>query len=118
MSKRTPYQERIHHLLRIKFLQKENVGYDDEKYALRNSKFRGIVAKDPVAGIIRSYCIRKFSRDKIMECLYQPGQERHIEFDLGGMPNSSITSEYLERLSSHLQFESILKYVALPRLTI
>jgi hypothetical protein len=73
-SKQTPYQERIHHLLRTKFLQKENVGYDDEEYALRNSKFRGIVAKDPVAGIIRSYCIRKFSRDKIMECLYQPGQ--------------------------------------------
>lgn len=34
------------------------------------------------------------------------------------MPNSLITSDYLDRLSSHLQFESILKYVALPRLTI
>lgn len=73
-SKRTPYQERIHHLLRRKFLRKENVGYDDEKDALRNPKFRGIVARDPVAAFIRSYCMRKFSRDKIMECLYQPGQ--------------------------------------------
>lgn len=34
------------------------------------------------------------------------------------MPNSLITSDYLDRLSSHLQFESILKYVALPKLTI
>ena len=45
-------------------------------------------------------------------------QERHIEFDLAGIPNPNIPQAYLEQLANHLQFESILKYVALPRLTI
>lgn len=42
--------------------------------------------------------------------------ERHIEFDLGGLPHATISEDYLDRLSKHLRFESILKYVALPRL--
>lgn len=77
VSKRTPYQERIH-LLWASFggslLETEQGSHADEKSALRNAKFREIVAKDPVADFIRSYCVRKFSRDKIMACLYQPGQ--------------------------------------------
>lgn len=75
--KRTPYQERIH-LLWTSFnrssLEMEQASHIDEKTALRNAKFREMVAKDPVADFIRSYCVRKFTRDKIMACLYQPGQ--------------------------------------------
>ncbi|RFU79743.1 intracellular serine protease [Trichoderma arundinaceum] len=73
--------------------------------------------EDEIASYVRSYCVRNFSREMIMECLYAPGQERHIEFDLGGLPHPSISEDYLKRLSSHLRFESILKYVALPKLT-
>lgn len=43
--------------------------------------------------------------------------ERHIEFDLGGLPHPTISVDYLERLSQHLHFESMLKYAALPRVT-
>ncbi|KAK1245963.1 hypothetical protein MKX07_005032 [Trichoderma sp. CBMAI-0711] len=53
-----------------------------------------------------------------MESLYNTGEERHIEFDLGGIPHDEIAEDYLQQLSRHLKFESILKYVALPRLTI
>lgn len=42
--------------------------------------------------------------------------EKHIEFDLGGLGRDTITRDYLNQLSKHLQFESILKYVALPKL--
>ncbi|KAF1957934.1 hypothetical protein CC80DRAFT_534433 [Byssothecium circinans] len=44
--------------------------------------------------------------------------EKHIEFDLAGVPHPSITQSYLDRLANHVQFESILKYVALPKLSI
>lgn len=75
--KRTPYQERIH-LLWTSFIRSsqetERASHTDEKSALRNPKFREMVAKDPVADFIRSYCVRKFTRDKIVACLYQPGQ--------------------------------------------
>ncbi|KAH6876438.1 peptidase S8/S53 domain-containing protein [Thelonectria olida] len=79
---------------------------------------REVVAEDPIASYVRSYCVRRFSRDTIMKCLYSTGQERHIEFDLGGLRNENISEEYLHQLSTHLRFESILKYVVLPKLTI
>lgn len=79
VSKRTPYQERIH-LLWKSFAssspEAENASHIDEKSALRDAKFREVVAKDPVADFIRSYCVREFSRDNIMTCLYQPGHGR------------------------------------------
>ncbi|KAJ5509676.1 hypothetical protein N7527_011819 [Penicillium freii] len=52
-----------------------------------------------------------------MTCLYRAGEERHIEFDLAGLPNLAITRAYLQGLARHIRFESTLKYVALPRLT-
>ncbi|KAK0618007.1 peptidase S8/S53 domain-containing protein [Bombardia bombarda] len=52
-----------------------------------------------------------------MSRLYQSGKERSIEFDLVGMPNPVSTRAYLDKLA-HLKFESILKYVALPALSI
>ncbi|TWU74167.1 hypothetical protein ED733_000425 [Metarhizium rileyi] len=53
-----------------------------------------------------------------MKRLYKPGQEYHIEFDLSGMPTPVVTLEYLAQLEKHLKFESILKYVALPLLSV
>ncbi|KAI0436566.1 hypothetical protein F4803DRAFT_541811 [Xylaria telfairii] len=109
-EKRTPYQERV-----FRLLEKAQISKTADEEAARK-----IIANDPIASYIRSYCVknRKFPRDRIMESLYHPGQERHIEFDLGGLPHATISEDYLERLSKHLQFESILKYVALPKLTL
>ncbi|KAI1878942.1 hypothetical protein JX265_003119 [Neoarthrinium moseri] len=110
----TPYQERVARL-KEKFIPFLNAKTSD---TAREKSEREIIASDPVASNIRSYCVRStdFSRDKVMEALYHPGQERHIEFDLGGLPHATISEDYLDRLSKHLQFESILKYVALPKL--
>ncbi|KAK1764325.1 hypothetical protein QBC33DRAFT_203355 [Phialemonium atrogriseum] len=126
-DKRTPYQERINQLRSSKFMETElakadKLAADDNKLAADEEKRKAaalqtIVARDPIASFIRYYCMTQFTRDKIMTCLYQPGQERHIEFDLGGLPHPTISADYLDRLSQHLQFESILKYVALPKVT-
>ena len=113
-------------------LQEGNVYFED----IPETIIRKVVIDDPISSFIRYYSIREFPRNKIVKCLYQPGQgksyrlistitseadhvkERHIEFDLAGLPNPTISSAYLDRLAKHLQFESILKYVALPKLTI
>ena len=44
--------------------------------------------------------------------------ERHIDFDLAGLRSPSISNAFLKRLAKHPQFESILKYVALPKLAL
>jgi hypothetical protein len=44
--------------------------------------------------------------------------ELHTEFDLAGLQSASISKAFLSRLDKHLKFESILKYVALPKLTL
>lgn len=44
--------------------------------------------------------------------------ERQIDFNLSGRSNVVISRAYLNRLARHLRFESILKYVALPRLDV
>ncbi|KAJ3580497.1 hypothetical protein NPX13_g50 [Xylaria arbuscula] len=101
-EKRTPYQERIFRLLEKaepELKRTAQISKMDREEAARK-----IIANDPIASI--------------MESLYHPGQERHIEFDLGGLPHATISEDYLDRLSKHLQFESILKYVALPKLTV
>ncbi|KAK0648271.1 hypothetical protein B0T16DRAFT_444377 [Cercophora newfieldiana] len=103
-EERTPYQERMHQL---RLMHSEKAEDEIQKE----------IAKDEVTNYIREYCIRNLPREEIMKCLYQRGQERHIEFDLGGLPHANISVDYLERLSKHLRFERILKYVALPKLT-
>ncbi|GAP88740.1 putative peptidase S8 subtilisin kexin [Rosellinia necatrix] len=79
---------------------------------------RELVRKDHIASFILLYCMRTFSPKEIIECLYGSSQERQIEFDLSGLPTKSISEDYLDRLSKHLQFERVLKYVVLPRLTV
>ena len=41
-----------------------------------------------------------------------------LEFDLSGLPYSTINAEFLQGLGKVLRFEGLLKYVALPRLTV
>jgi hypothetical protein len=77
-AKRTPYQERIHRLRTSKAIENElakaeKTGLED-KAAAREELLQRIVAKDPIASYIRSYCVKEFPRDRIMACLYQPGQ--------------------------------------------
>jgi len=98
---RTPYQERVHHLeifhsdalqsatesaadgfktqiervgSGLEKLATEKLTVDDRMAAHREKLLQQIVADDPIASHIRSYCVRKFSRDRIMACLYHPGQ--------------------------------------------
>lgn len=147
-EKRTPYREREEALLKDRIVQGVISEYASAEYARRQNfndseedesdsdsvlvlesdrrmedlkkwAERMIVIKDPVAYYIRSFCLRKSkSREETMSRLYQPGKECHIEFDLAGMPNTVIPQAYLDQLALHLKFESILKYVALPAVSI
>ncbi|KAK7403904.1 hypothetical protein QQX98_010311 [Neonectria punicea] len=124
---RTPYQEREYVLLNDPLVQKLVKAYAEKKprprgetEEIRESRARRIiVVEDPVAHYIRSFCMRKSrSREETMKRLYKPGHECHIEFDLEGMPTPVMKHEYLDQLEKHLKFESILKYVALPVLSV
>ncbi|KAJ6259971.1 Lipase [Drechslerella dactyloides] len=78
-----------------------------------------LYAKDEVAAYIRDYCITEFdNRDDVITALYQIGEERHIEFDLISLPHKTISTSYLKSLSGHLKFENVLRYVALPQLSV
>ncbi|KAG8428473.1 hypothetical protein J3459_003895 [Metarhizium acridum] len=77
-------------------------------------------------------------QDIIMACLYELGRgasqvpqltpeydldltdfsERHINFNLSGLEHPAIKEAYLDRLSRHLRFESVLKQVVLPQITV
>ncbi|KAK8926722.1 Intracellular serine protease [Metarhizium anisopliae] len=124
--KRTPYQEREHVLLSDDVVKRLVQQYAHKKgprgdtMEIREARAkRTIIVQDPVARYIMSYCIRESkSRELTMQQLYKPGQERHIEFDLEGFPSPSVTHNYFDNLGKHLQFESILRYVALPVLSV
>jgi hypothetical protein len=118
----TPYQERIYRLKKaydrlVPVLKKDNIAASYREM-LEEDVMRMVVTKDPVAEAIRYHCLRHFDRDKIVRCLYQPGDERHIDFDLAGLRTPKISNAFLKRLAKHLRFESILKYVALPKLAL
>ncbi|EWC43894.1 hypothetical protein DRE_01246 [Drechslerella stenobrocha 248] len=110
----TPYQARLAELrgrAAQNGLKKQNTGIWDDDTA--------IYAKDEVAAYIRDFCITEFdNRDNVITALYQIGEERHIEFDLISLPNRTISTSYLKSLSGHLKFESVLRYVALPQLSV
>ncbi|RYP70537.1 hypothetical protein DL769_004930 [Monosporascus sp. CRB-8-3] len=88
--------------------------------AVRDAKdaaLRKVIVADPIANYIRKFCIRKLEKaEDTVKALYKSGSERHIDFDLAGYPGTSISQDFLNKLAKHLQFESILKYVALPNL--
>ncbi|PQE32882.1 hypothetical protein CJF32_00001364 [Rutstroemia sp. NJR-2017a WRK4] len=122
---RTPYQEREHILLDdllVKELVKayaEKKGHRGDTEEAREARAKRVIfVNDPIAHYLRSYCVRNESRDRTMKRLYKPGHECHIEFDLAGFPTTVIKDEYLKQLETHLKFESILKYVALPVLSV
>ncbi|KAM0226770.1 hypothetical protein ACHAPO_012087 [Fusarium lateritium] len=107
-EKRTPYQERLYQLDKY---------YDKAASSAKETQdFHDFAGNDPIGSYIRSHCVTNFARNDVTKCLYNTGKEKQIEFDLGGLGRDTISREYLEQLSSHLKFESILKYVALPKL--
>ncbi|KAK7709645.1 hypothetical protein SLS63_013160 [Diaporthe eres] len=124
----TPYQLRLHTIessQNVKDVLKrvranQEIGESNSTIEmLRERAKRTIIAKDPVAKAIRTFCIRTFTKpDDIVECLYRPGEERHLEFDLAGFPGRSIREDFLLGLQSHIRFESFLRYVALPKLIV
>ncbi|PTB48854.1 hypothetical protein M431DRAFT_546179 [Trichoderma harzianum CBS 226.95] len=119
----TPYQYRLY------FLEKEirkEMTAEGQNSSLKSRKnereialqLRKKVDDDDIASYIRMFCISRRSRDEALKALYPPGQERNIDFDLSGLRDQSISVEYLDNLATHLQFESVLKYVALPKLVV
>jgi hypothetical protein len=107
-KERTPYQERLYQLQ--KYYEKASGSVKDPQ------SFEDFARDDLIGSHIRSYCVTNFARNDVTKCLYNTGKEKQIEFDLGGLGRDTISKEYLEQLSSHLKFESILKYVALPKI--
>ncbi|KAK2591052.1 hypothetical protein QQS21_011266 [Conoideocrella luteorostrata] len=107
-----------------KLLPKSN---NDEGQAIRDfvrtrveDELEKLHGNDEILSVIRDFCLEKFSRSRstIMQCLYPPGRERHIEFSLSGLRRQSIHMDYLQQLASHLHFESVLVCVTLPRLRV
>ncbi|KAK1240300.1 hypothetical protein MKX08_007742 [Trichoderma sp. CBMAI-0020] len=116
----TPYQMRQIELKDawenlIIFLGQNNITVSEKD---RDGAFRQVIIEDPVADAIRSYCLHNFNRDRIAKCLYQPGHERDLDFNLSGLPDPTISKSLLKSLSNNLRFETILLYVALPKLTL
>ncbi|CAK7226324.1 hypothetical protein SCUCBS95973_006163 [Sporothrix curviconia] len=86
--------------------------------AQREDKRHEIIDNLPVLNYLRKYIIDNFNRRDAMRALYKVGDERVLEFDLSGLPYSTINADFLQGLGKVLKFEGLLKYVALPRLTI
>ncbi|KAL7933896.1 hypothetical protein V8C35DRAFT_327371 [Trichoderma chlorosporum] len=118
--KRTPYQERIERLKNCQeFTMLLSTIENGNLEKVKNDALRKIVVADPIAQHILAFCLREFEdRDDIIKCLYRPDDERHLDFDLAGLPKPSITQSFLEELKKHIRFESTLKYVALPMLSV
>jgi hypothetical protein len=122
----TPYQARTRQLLKVNTMiltsqpdgtRKGQTGASEPR---QNglSNFEMLVSTDPMTSLIREHCLRCFSREEVIKCLYKPGYEREITFDLVGLQHPVISKDYLVQLTKHSRFESVLQYVRLPRLTI
>ncbi|KAL6786469.1 peptidase S8/S53 domain-containing protein [Trichoderma sp. SZMC 28012] len=57
------------------------------------------------------------ARPDLVRALYRGAQERETYFDLTAQPSLSISQSHLDSLAGHLKFESILRYVAFPKIT-
>ncbi|KAI0443183.1 hypothetical protein F4803DRAFT_550444 [Xylaria telfairii] len=90
---------------------------DDPKQELPSDNFRAIVIEDPIAEVLRNYCIRHLEREAVMDCLYPAGQELDIGFNLLGISRQVISNEFLNGLAAYNRFEAALNHVVLPRLT-
>uniref|UniRef100_A0A093UM10 Subtilisin NAT n=2 Tax=Talaromyces marneffei PM1 TaxID=1077442 RepID=A0A093UM10_TALMA len=109
----TPYQLRVHKL------QNSNEVKDFIDASLNDLIIKGdeeaeklmryIIVEDPIAKYLRTFCVRTLKdHDEIVKALYEHGK--------GGHP--SISEDFLRELAKHLEFESILSYVALPALEV
>ncbi|KAI0440547.1 peptidase S8/S53 domain-containing protein [Xylaria telfairii] len=58
------------------------------------------------------------SREDALKALYKVDDERVIEFDLSHLSSPTIDADFLRGLAKVLRFETVLGYVALPRLSI
>ncbi|KAH0558881.1 hypothetical protein GP486_004487 [Trichoglossum hirsutum] len=68
--------------------------------------------------MLKLHCMRSQKRDDVIDFLYGLYPNRQIEFDLMGRPNTNFSESSLKGLARHLDFEEILQYVALPRLSV
>ncbi|CAP73387.1 uncharacterized protein PODANS_2_7710 [Podospora anserina S mat+] len=77
-----------------------------------------VYGTDEILTMMKLFCIDKFrtNRKNLLQALYAPGEERHLEFSLSGLRGQTLTKDYLKRLVKHLKFESILICVSLPSL--
>jgi hypothetical protein len=75
-KKRTPYQERLEKLkekLKSKEKSKLYPWFEQLDNSIRQEEiFWEIVAKDPIANVIREYCMRELPTTEIVKCLYTP----------------------------------------------
>ncbi|KAK6343940.1 hypothetical protein TWF696_007593 [Orbilia brochopaga] len=118
-AQHTPYQARIAELRQQAKATGQMPKVDKSTSAMAVVDDNALYAKDEVAAYIRDYCITEFdNRDNVITALYQIGEERHIEFDLISLPHKTISTSYLKSLSGHLKFENVLRYVALPQLSV
>ncbi|EFY88119.1 subtilisin, putative [Metarhizium acridum CQMa 102] len=117
---RTPYQERIERLKECQaFKTLLSVIKNGDTEEVKKEALRKVVVADPVAQHILAFCVREFdNRDDIVQFLYQSDDERHLDFDLAGLPKTYISLSFLRELGTHIRFESVLKYVALPMLSV
>ncbi|KAK4225133.1 hypothetical protein QBC38DRAFT_457589 [Podospora fimiseda] len=112
-QKETPFQ----HRLRLVMEPDENDHHSQP--AIPHDRDM-LVNEDRILSYLREYIIDNFSRRDAMKALYKIGEERTLEteFDLSGLPYSTIGYDFLNGLGNVLRFEGLLKYVALPRLSI
>ncbi|KAK6538519.1 hypothetical protein TWF694_010099 [Orbilia ellipsospora] len=108
----------------VNLLMESSVGAITSKNYANNTPFQereallgGVVANDPIANCIKIFCLRHLSRLEAIDALYKAGKERQIEFDLFGLQDPVVSATYLGNLSTHLKLDSVLKYVALPKLS-
>ncbi|KAL6822091.1 hypothetical protein J3E69DRAFT_339920 [Trichoderma sp. SZMC 28015] len=85
----------------------------EESPALRQK-----IIEDRILCTIREYCVKNMDRFELVKALYRGTKERETYFDLLTQPSLSISLSNLEKLARHLKFESILRYVALPRIEV
>ncbi|RAH80101.1 hypothetical protein BO86DRAFT_401099 [Aspergillus japonicus CBS 114.51] len=105
----TPYQARILHLERERRQRAPDASTADTP----KINPRELVKQDEITRLIQSYCIRRLPRRDALTALYKVGEGSYM------IPlNTQLDTNYLDRLSQILKFESILSYVALPRLSV
>ncbi|KAJ5644510.1 hypothetical protein N7507_010521 [Penicillium longicatenatum] len=122
-KKLTPFQ------LRLAFLQERSEGTDDQRQVDQEQNDqkenedipcdearRRRIEQDRLLTFMLRYILEKYNPQTATKALYEPGKELKLSFDLSGLPYPTLPENLLPTLGKILQFETQLKYVALPRL--